>query len=247
MLRNTFIHLPGIGAQQERSLQAAGITDWHAFLQRKRIKGFSKERLAFCKQLLRASHDALVAEDAVFFASLLPSAEHWRSFEAFKDHAAYLDIEISRYQEVTVVTITDGVQTKTLVRGVNLRKEELERALRGVKLIVTYNGAAFDIPRLQRAFGWRWKGLHVDLKTIARRLGYAGGLKEIEKQFGLTRDYEEKLHIQLKGGDPSLLYRMWRGSGDEHYLQLLLAYNEADAYHLFLLSQKLLRAKALVS
>ena len=32
MLRNTFIHLPGVGTHRERTLWKQGILDWHAFL-----------------------------------------------------------------------------------------------------------------------------------------------------------------------------------------------------------------------
>lgn len=240
MLQQTFLHLPGIGKKTESSLHQQGILSWHDFFKQDEIAGFSKKRLLFCKDILRASKNALLADDAVFFASLLPLAEHYRAFSAFQEHALYLDVEVDKRRAVTVVTITNGLETKVLVRGVNLSKEELLRALRGCKLLITYNGSSFDLPLLEKQFSIKWKSLHVDLQTVAQRKGFVGGLKEVERAFGLTRDYEEKLSIVLKGGDPALLYRMWRGSGDEYYLRLLLEYNEADAYHLFLLAKKLL-------
>lgn len=239
MLQRTFLHIPGIGKATERSLREAGIASWDDFLKQDHLPGFSKKRLLFCKDLLRASKNAFLARDAVFFASMLPQSEHYRAFASFRDDALYLDIEVDTYREVTVVTITDGLEARVLVRGSNLSKEELLRALGGCKVLVTYNGAAFDVPLLEKQFGFKWKQLHVDLQTLAARQGFTGGLKEVERHFGLVRDYEEKLGIVLKGGDPALLYRMWRGSGDEHYLRLLLDYNEADAYHLFLLANKL--------
>ena len=241
MLRHTFLHIPGVSAKTEQALKDQGIDDWDDLLKQDRIKGLGPKRLQFCKQFLRASADALRANDARFFASLLPKAEHWRALHDFNDQALYLDLEVDRRKEVTVVTLTDGLETRVLVKGVNLCKEELQRALGDAKLVVTFNGASFDLPALEREFGITWKALHVDLKTLARRQGYGGGLKETEKQLGITREYEEKLQLALKGGDPALLYRMWRGSGDDYYLDLLLEYNEADAYNLFLLARRLIR------
>ncbi|MFP4524546.1 MAG: ribonuclease H-like domain-containing protein [Candidatus Woesearchaeota archaeon] len=241
MLRHTFIHLPGISAKTEEALKGQGVNDWDDLLKQDRIKGLSPQRLQFCKQLIRASNDALRADDAVFFSNSLPKAEHWRAYHDFKDQALYLDLEIDKKHEVTVITLAKPTETRILIKGVNLEKEELQRALKDAKLLVTYNGASFDLPALEREYGITWKGLHVDLKTLARRQGYEGGLKETEKRLGITRDYEEKLDITLKGGDPALLYRMWRGSGDDYYLDLLLEYNEADAYNLYLLAQKLLQ------
>lgn len=239
MLRSTFIHLPGIGQTKESSLLEAGIPDWDSFLRQDRVWGVSPKRLVLYKQLLRASRDALLSGDAVFFTSMLPLSEHHRAYPDFREHALYLDLEAAG-GEVNVLTITDGVDVRVLVRGVNLHEEEVRRALRGAKMLVTYNGSSFDLPLLKKRFNIRWKGLHVDLKTVARRQGHEGGLKALERECGITRDYEERLRLTLKGGDPALLYRMWRGSGDEHYLRLLLEYNEADAYSLVLLAQRLL-------
>jgi hypothetical protein len=55
-------------------------------------------------------------------------------------------------------------------------------------LLVTFNGAAFDLPILERAFpGWRRPAAHVDLRPVLERLGHRGGLKAIEEQTGLGR------------------------------------------------------------
>ena len=40
MLRNTFIHLPGVGAHRERTLWKQGILDWDRF--RDAYEGFTK-------------------------------------------------------------------------------------------------------------------------------------------------------------------------------------------------------------
>lgn len=240
MLKHTFLHLPGVSEKTEEAWHAQGITDWDALLATTLIPGVGEKRLVLYKQLIKASKAALHAQDAVFFAALLPPTEHHRAYGEFKDAHACLDLEIDKHGQVTVVTITDGLHAHVLLKDVNLTLQELKRALEPYKLLITFNGAAFDLPLLKKQYGLTWKGLHIDLKTVARRLGYEGGLKAIEHALGITRDYEEKYQVILKGGDPAQLYRMWRGSGDEHYLDLLLAYNEADALHTWLLAQRLL-------
>lgn len=242
MLRNSFIHLPGVGLRTENALWQQGIVDWNGFLSSAHIKGVGVDRRLLLQQYVRASRSALLADDAVFFASCLPKSEHWRAYDFFKDASACLDIEVNEHGVVTVVTVADKFESRVLVRGYNLDAASLRGALQGVKLLVTYNGGAFDLPRLHKEFGFSFKGLHVDLRTVAARLGYVGGLKDLEAFYGIRREYEQEYRLKLKGGDPALLYRMWCGSGDEYYLDLLLKYNEADAYHLSLLAGKLIKA-----
>ena len=54
--------------------------------------------------------------------------------------------------------------------------------------------------------------------------------KEIEKKLSITRD--NKIVEQMYSGDAALLHRMWRGSGNSQYLQLLVEYNEEDVINL---------------
>ena len=43
---------------------------------------------------------------------------------------------------------------------------------------------------------------------------------------------QNKIVEKMYGGDPAKLYRMWRGSGDERFLKLLVEYNEEDVINL---------------
>jgi uncharacterized protein YprB with RNaseH-like and TPR domain len=60
-------------------------------------------------------------------------------------------------------------------------------------------------------------------------VGLNGGLKKIEKQLNIRR---RQIVEGLYGGDAAQLYRMWRGSGDDYYLRLLVEYNEEDTINL---------------
>src|SRR5690606_10514119 len=118
----------------------------------------------------------------------LPDSEHWRLYDQFKDEAVYLDIETNGYRNgITIIGLSDGVDTKTMVRGHNFDKRMLTKELSKYKLIVTFNGQSFDIPVLERFFGIHVRVPHIDLRFVCQRAGLAGGLKSIEKQLNIKR------------------------------------------------------------
>ena len=106
-----------------------------------------------------------------------------------------------------------------------------EYDLKGVaSLIAAQNGGtAFDLPHLRKLFpGWQPPAAHVDLCILLRRLGEAGGLKQIEPRLGLHRPP----HLApLSGTDAVWLWRAQR-EGDRAALRRLLEYNLHDAFHL---------------
>ena len=78
----------------------------------------------------------------------LPLSEMWRLYDYFKNDAVYLDIETSglgRYDTITMIGLFDGISTKTMIRDINLDLKGLQNELQRYKLIVTFNGATFDI------------------------------------------------------------------------------------------------------
>ena len=91
MLKNTFIHIPGVGEQTERRLWEDGILSWDDFLAE---CGRRKLPLARGDEARRWVEDSLLHEgDLDFFRRLLPGRHTWRLFEEFGSEAAYLDIE----------------------------------------------------------------------------------------------------------------------------------------------------------
>ncbi len=118
-----------------------------------------------------------------------------------------------------------------MIRRVNLDWQLLRKELEKYKLIVTFNGSVFDLPFMKKRYGEVIPHIpHFDLRFCCSRIGLNGGLKRIEKQLGISRS--SKIVEGLYGGDAVQLYRMWRGSGDEHYLRLLVEYNEEDVVNL---------------
>jgi uncharacterized protein len=231
VIARSFIHLPKIGPATERRLWREGVDHWEAFLARAEpVPGVSRSRWVELQEELRLSSAALGALEHRYFASRLASSQHWRTFARFRRRAAYLDIEttgIGGWADVTVVGIYDGLRVRTYVHGENL--DELEDDLGRFSLLITYNGATFDLPFLRRRFPRvEWHHLHIDLCPALRRLGYRGGLKAVERAFGLQRDPEI---AGLDGWDAVRLWNEYRRGSDEA-LELLVSYNAADVVNL---------------
>ena len=226
MLEHTFLHLPGVGHATERMLWERGVLTWQDALDCSQTS-LRRCRLTDLRPVLEESLNCLEKRDACYFQLRLPPREQWRMFHDFSDRAVCLDIETTGLfysaDHITVVGLYDGQEYKAFVRGQNLHQFPAE--IRKYGLVVTYNGARFDIPFIQAEMGPILAGLaHLDIMYPLRRLGYSGGLKAVERQAGLTRpsDLEE-----LDGYDAVLLWRLHR-QGHRGALNTLLRYNAED-------------------
>lgn len=234
MIRNSFIFLPRISSQKEALLWKAGIKTWDDFLNAKRVPGIAGyKKPYFDRQLLKARAN-LYNLNSVFFDEALPKAEHWRLYEFFKDEACFLDIEttgLSNYSHLTLIGLYDGINTKTMINGINLDVNGLKNELRKYKLIVTFNGATFDLPFIRKRFPGLVPAIpHIDLRHACSRIGLKGGLKEIERQLGIKR--KNPIIERICGGDAAMLWKMFKATGDDYYLNLLVEYNEEDIINL---------------
>jgi uncharacterized protein len=237
MLDSTFLHLPRLREPTERKLWSNGIQTWEHFLNADRIKGFSPVKKRACDEVLHQSKIALHEGNSQFFLNL-PSTSHWRLWPHFKEEAVFVDIETNWHHDITVLGIYDGQTVKQFIKGKNLTKQNIKEHLRG-KLIVTYNGASFDMPIIKRYFGDMLEPTpHFDTRHLAARLGYTGGLKPLEVSLGIKRPNEV---AGITGHDALHLWDLYRASGDEAYLQKLLAYNEEDIVNLQTVASKLVK------
>ena len=224
MLEHTFVHIPGIGPKTEQYLWQKGIFTWRDFLMHEETP-LSPGRAALARQNLEASLENW--GNIRYFVERLAPSDTWRLFSRFRHRAVYLDIETSGlYQgvdEITVIGIYDGQGVKTFVQGINL--DEFETAIAHYELIVTFNGSQFDLPFIRRQFpNIALPPAHIDLRFFLKKLGYRGGLKVIEKSFGLSRDSDID---GLDGYDAVLLWHAYQ-NGDEGALERLIHYNTAD-------------------
>lgn len=214
MLARSFLHLPGIGERTERKLWERGVASW-AELRRQpagRVPAWALEAA------LDETERAWSARDAGWFGAALPQRQAWRVYREFRDDAAYVDIETtgsSRGSDsVTCIAVADRRGVRTFVRGRNL--EAFPTDIRDYAMVVTFNGAAFDLPFLRDAFpGLTFeRQAHFDLCPALRKLGHRGGLKRIEKELGVPRDegldgvdgwIAVDLWARHLGGDPRAL------------------------------------------
>lgn len=225
MIHSTFRLAPGIGPSVEARLWEAGIARWDDFPAAPAV-AISRAMDGRIRAAVARARLALAAGDAEGLAGMLPRAERWRLYPAFASEAAFLDIETDG-DDITCVGVLDAGGPRLFLRGRDL--EDFPAAARAWKLLVTFNGQAFDLPALRRAFpGFRPPRAHVDLCHLWHRLGHAGGLKVLEREVGLARPP----HLDGLGGRDAV--RLWRTArdGDRAALQLFAEYNLHDAVHL---------------
>jgi len=230
MLRNTFLFLPKVQLATERKIWQQGIHDWNAFVEAKRVKGFSEARKESANKKIHEFRNELWNENLNYLARSIPLSEQWRMYEHFRDEAVFLDIETGGYYgSITVVGLYDGNDTKTFVRGYNLDRCLIERELQKANIVVTFNGSSFDLPVIERFFGLRLHRPHIDLRHVCSRIGLTGGLKAIEKACGIKRQGEVE---GVSGADAVYLWEQFRATKDTDYLNTLLKYNEEDVVNL---------------
>lgn len=226
MLTATF-RCPGVGPARERELWQKGFHSWDelpttGIIISPRLDERIRETVALRRELLaRGDFDAL--------AGVLPPGEHWRLWPHFQDRACFLDIETDGFTDVvTSVGILTPEGARAFVRGFDL--EDLDRELSRYSMVVTFNGAAFDLPVLRRAFpGISLPRVHLDLRVLLRKVGETGGLKRIEERLGLTRPGAVQ---GVDGYEAVLLWRRWRETHDDAALLRLVEYNLYDAIQL---------------
>jgi uncharacterized protein YprB with RNaseH-like and TPR domain/predicted nuclease with RNAse H fold len=232
VLQQTFIHIPGIGRRTERELWQAGIESWDDFAdfftRSTPISAGLRRRL---ETYIPQSIEAVDRRDAAFFGRLSRLGEAWRLFPEFASRCVFLDIETTGlspvFDTVTLVGLFDGRRYEVFIDGQNL--QDLPDRLKKYSVVVTFNGAGFDLRFLKLAFrNLELPPIHIDLRWVTRRLGYRGGLKSIEREFGICRDQSVE---DLDGHDATVLWsRHLRG--DRAALSQLITYNSEDVVHL---------------
>ncbi|MCF6248480.1 MAG: ribonuclease H-like domain-containing protein [Desulfobacula sp.] len=231
MLKNTFLHISGIGEKTETQLWKQGILDWDS------VKGhpnkLSAAKMETISQWIKTSRMHLSNKEYHFFFDHLPVAQHWRLYPELKGSCAFIDIETTGLDVwdavITTIALYDGSQIKYYVNGRNL--DDFVHDINQYDLIVTYNGKTFDVPFIESYFNTTMNQAHIDLRYVLGSLGYKGGLKKCEKALGMDRG-------DLDGVDGFFAVLLWQDfekTGNEKSLETLLAYNIEDVVNLHFL------------
>jgi len=243
MLTRSFIFAKGMSEEFERALWGRGVTSWDVLRQQ---PGEAAEVLgsARSQRLIEAVNDAqaaLAKQDHAWFRANWPERESWRLWKGLcePDKVALVDIETTGltpgYDQITVIGLADHASARAFVAGKPQPGDELlakfTEAMRPYQLLVTFNGANFDVPFIEKAFretNFRFEMPHIDLLWPARSLGLGGGLKDMEKQLGITRSADIK---DMRGHEAILLWGAWR-NGDLAAYTKLTTYCKADCVNL---------------
>lgn len=235
MIQNTFSILNGIGERLERRLWRNRVLTWEDFIVASDINFINPNKKKGFDQKLSDASRELNHSNAAYFADNIKRREHWRLFDRFKGEAVCLDIETNGLMPdkggyVTVVGIYNGFDYKCFVKGNGLDPENLKKELSGYKYLITFFGSSFDVPYLQRTMpDLRFDKPHFDICFGARKLGFKGGLKSLEVEFGINRD------DSVKGMNGYDAVRLWEhaSNGSREALDLLITYNREDTINLF--------------
>jgi len=239
MLTSTFVFLQGVGLATERRLWQQGLVDWQDFIKQTSVEGLSPDRKSLYDRELTHAQTEFDSGNLRGLASRLQQREHWRFYGSCRPDILYLDIETTGLSPhdptgtVTVVGLHRNGNTMSLVQGETLTADRLQAELDQSRLLVTFFGTNFDVPYLRAKFPrLRFEMPHFDLCFAARRLGFCGGLKHLELEFGIERG--PAIH-GLDGTDAVRLWSHWQ-RGDRIARDRLLAYNVADTESLVPLS-----------
>ena len=227
MLKNTFIHIPGIGHITEQRLWESGIQDWDQFTGNHSVR-LSPTKMDTITTCLEQSYQHLKTGNPNYFSEYLPANLHWRFFPEFRDQMVYLDIETtgldSWSNKITTIALYDGNSIYHYVNGQNL--DDFVDDIKKYKVIVTYNGKSFDVPFIESYFKITLNSAHIDLRYIL--MGYTGGLKSCEIQLGMDRGNLSN----IDGYFAVLLWFEYRRNENQKALETLLAYNTQDVLNL---------------
>ncbi|MHB0977488.1 MAG: ribonuclease H-like domain-containing protein [Candidatus Aquicultorales bacterium] len=153
------------------------------------------------------------------------------------DGRAYLDIETSFRNKVTVVGIHRPEKGRFIhLVGDYVTPVNLLDALEGSLILVTYNGNRFDLPILNSALGIDLFSLFDshDLMYDCWKCNLKGGLKAVEAKLGIERTIFGK-----DEDDPRVLWQRYRRLRDKDSLDRLLDYNRQDTVNLAILEERL--------
>ena len=228
MIQASFSCFKGLGTSAEAKLWQYGCLSWNrlSFLPPKTL---SESKLKQVKLEIIQARTALDAGWADYFLNRFQGSDKIRVFKEFQHQTAFIDIEttgLDRRDTITTIAVMTHGTLRVLVNGFDL--DQFPRLLKDVKLLITFNGARFDLPFLRRHFNIDLGIPHLDLMLVLADLGYKGGQKKCETAMGLTRTCVP----EQSGMHAPELWNRWQTTRNFNYLKKLIIYNAEDVFML---------------
>ncbi len=240
-LKQAFAHFPNIGPVRLGLMRQAGIRQWDDI--EPNPPPLLNNWSYFWEDIYNAAVDAREAfanGNLQFFTQNLKPSDRWRLLHLKLNQTTFIDIETSGLESldnyITTIVAFDGQKLHTFVKNENL--EDFPDFLLTLKLIVTYNGSTFDLPKIMREFNLPNIPVpHVDLRWLCHNCFLDGGLKNIEKTLNIKRPEDIR---GTDGNDAVILWNQWANSNDHNARRKLVKYCAADTISLLLVARKLL-------
>lgn len=231
MIESTFCHLPRVSLAVEKDLWRKGVRDWNELLCRSAIHD-DDTRYRELEQAVARSHVALALQNAAFFLSLLPESEWFRIYPDFRSNLRFLDIETDGLAEdatITCLSVMDAGDMVTFTEPEGL--DGAREVLTSSRIVVTFHGIGFDIPRLMRRFPEFCPRYQLDLARILRRHKIHGTLKDVASRFGWRSEARDG-RVIADGREAAMAWRDFSESRNPAILEAICRYNQEDVRRL---------------
>ncbi len=230
MLTATFIHIDKINYLTESKLWGMGYKTWWDVLDNPdNLPNLKCSKEKFIKSI-KISIRKFLNDDMEFFARRISHNDYWRILKHYPNQIGYIDIETDKNGEITIIGLYIAGKYISYKTGEDQTK--LEWMLSLPDALVSFNGKLFDIPEIKKQYPYiQLPNIHFDLYTASSSVGWQGGLKKLERQFGFSRPEGIK---GLTGYDA---LKLWEKQimGNKEALDTLFEYNMYDVKNLELL------------
>lgn len=242
MIRHALEHLPGLGPARIRELRRIGIDNWLALRDAAGLPALGAKRHAHLLDCITQCETALQRDDIGFLTRTLSRKDLWRVLNEYFERASFFDIETNGMgpdSRITLIACYHKDRMYTFLQDENLN--DFLDLLDEVDLLVSYNGACFDVPFVERAFNIpEIPCPHIDLRWLCRQQELRGGLKSIEQQLGIDRPPDL---VGVDGEEAVWLWDFWHRDRDTRAREKLIRYCCADVLSLKLVAGRILRMR----
>ncbi len=221
MISEAFLHCKGIGPVKLEQLKKRGIRNWNDALSKHADIPFSDAIVTDLLEEVMRSKKAFEAHDIHYLAHTFAPQDQWRILGHFFHKASFFDIETSGltyYDSITLIVCYHKGKLYEFVADENL--DGFLTLLDEIELLISFNGASFDVPRTLDAFHIpELPCPHIDLRWLCYHDERRGGLKSIAHSMGCKRPPDLN---EVDGADAITLWHEWKYSQNQESRSLLI-------------------------